>query len=168
MRKIAFLTILLAMPMMAGRAHALSLASPILGMNGQPLQGTYVCKGQGHTQTGQPTGIYIVLRTDGTNVTGGELGEHVNTVFCNFTIASDSSMSVDAEDVGHLSLDLKPAAPAPSAPSLPLIPLLTGCRQMTDTFEFTGLNHGNTQVEISETDSPVEAGGLCRLVSPAF
>ena len=168
MRKIAFLTILIAMPIVASRANALSAASPILGMNGRPLQGTYVCKGQGHTQTGQPTGLYIVLRSDGTNITGGELGEHVGAVFCNFTIATDSAMSIDAEDVGHLTLDLKPAAPAPGAPSIPLIPLLPGCRQMTDTFEFTGLNHGNTQVEISETDSLVEAGGLCRLVSPSF
>jgi hypothetical protein len=169
MRKIAFLSII-ALSMVCGRANA--APAVVLGTNNQDVQGTYVCKGQGHQQNGAPAGLYIVLKVDnGGNVTGGELGEPLNSTFCTFSILTSSSVTVDSQEVGHLSLNLKPmSVPSNSnGPGSPLLGLLGGgCKAVTETFEFAGLNHGGTRLEFTETDSGVEAGGTCEMVSLAF
>ncbi|HEY6420181.1 MAG TPA: hypothetical protein VIX59_14375 [Candidatus Binataceae bacterium] len=161
MRRIASLT-LVAIAMLWGQAGA--APAIVLGTNG-PLRGTYVCKGQGHRQNGVPSGLYIVLKTDGNNdVTGGELGSPLSSAFCTFSISTSSSISVDSENVGHLTLVLKPMAEMAQQPSAGG----PSCRAITETFEFAGLNKGIAQIEFTETDNGVEAGGHCEQVSTAF
>ena len=161
MRKIAFST-LLAISMLWGQAGA--APAGVLGTNG-PLSGTYVCKGQGHSQNGAPLGLYIVLKTDGNNdVTGGELGQPINSVFCTFSISTSSTISVDSQSVGHLMLVLQPMASPPEHSDS----RFNSCRAITETFEFAGLKKGISQIEFTETDNGVEAGGHCEQVSTAF
>jgi hypothetical protein len=38
------------------------------------------------------------------------------------------------------------------------------CNKMTETFAFTGVNHGIDEIDLTETDNIVEAGGRCILV----
>jgi|HubBroStandDraft_1064217.scaffolds.fasta_scaffold456374_1 hypothetical protein len=160
MRKIAFLT-LAAISMLWGQASA--APAIVLGTNG-PLLGTYVCKGQGHGLLGAPSGLYIVFQADGNNdVVGGELGSPALSVFCTYSISAGSSITVDPENVGHLTLILQPMAQPPHP-----LPLLGSCKAITETFEFAGLNKGVAQIEFTETDNGVESGGHCEQVSTAF
>jgi hypothetical protein len=157
MRRIAFL-FLIAVPVLISRGTA--RAQTVLGLDGQSLQGNYVCKGQGHTVLGTATGIYILLETNANAITGGELGEHVGGTFCVFSIGSTSTVTIDADNVGHLSLALKPTSSSPGPG-----PFGFGdCKPATETFEYNGINRGNTLFEFTETDSGVEAGGTCRFV----
>lgn len=170
MRKIAFLSII-TLSMVCGRNLVHAAPAVVLGTNNQGVEGTYVCKGQGHQQNGAPAGLYIVLKLDNNgDVTGGELGQPLSSTFCTFSILTSSTVTVDSQEVGHLTLNLKPiSVPSNSnGPGSPLLGLLGGCKAVTETFEFAGLNHGGTRLEFTETDSGVEAGGTCEMVSLAF
>jgi hypothetical protein len=164
MRKLA-LIFMIAVPMLVIAGGALDASAQVVGLGGGSLQGTYSCKGQGHGATGAPTGLLLDFTTSGGAVTGGELGTHVNSAFCFFTITG-GSVGVDSDNVGRLTLNLQPQGqPAQTGP-IPLALFGPACKPMTETFAFTGLNLGTREIDITETDNVVEAGGRCILVPP--
>jgi hypothetical protein len=161
MRKLA-LILMVAIPMLIA-GGALDASAQVLGLGGGSLQGTYSCKGQGHGANGAPTGLFLVFTTNGGAITGGELGTHVNSAFCTFTVTGGTA-SVDSNDVGRLTLNLQPQGqPAQTGP-IPLSLLGPACNKMTETFAFTGVNQGLREIDLTETDNVVEAGGRCILV----
>jgi hypothetical protein len=162
MRKLA-LIMMIAVPILVLAGGALDASAQVVGL-GVPLQGTYSCKGQGHAATGAPTGLFIVFTAERGSVGGGELGTHINSAFCIFTITGGTA-TVDAEDVGHLTLNLQPQGqPGLTGPSPIVLSFGPTCRPITETFAFTGVNQSNREIDITETDNNVEAGGRCIMV----
>jgi hypothetical protein len=165
MRKLA-LILMIAVPMLVIGGGAIEAsAQVVLGLGGGTLQGTYSCKGQGHGANDAPTGLFLAFTANGTGgiVAGGELGTHVNSAFCFFTVTGGTVVT-DEANVGRLTLNLQPEGqPAQTGP-LPLVLFGPACKPMTETYAFTGVNQGLREIDITETDNIVEAGGRCILV----
>jgi hypothetical protein len=159
MRKLA-LILMIAVPMLVGGTRKAS-AQTVLGLSGDTLQGTYSCKGEGHGANGAPTGLVLTFIANGTGgIEGGELGTHVNSAFCWFTITGGTA-TVDPSNIGRLTFNLQPEGqPAQTGP-LPLSILGPPCTKITETFAYTGVNKGLADIDITETDNIVEAGGKC-------
>jgi hypothetical protein len=162
MRKLVLIW-MIAVTVLVIAGGALQASAQVVGTSGGSVQGSYSCKGQGHGANGAPTGLFIVFTTNGSAVTGGELGTHINSAFCFFTITGGSE-SIDQNNVGRLRLNLQPEGqPAQTGP-LPLSLFGPACNPMTETYAFTGVNHGIDEIDLTETDNIVEAGGRCILV----